>query len=358
MYSSPVSLLYPWRTTGIREQEGNEMLIAVDAMGGDNAPHEVCRGAAIACANYPDLEIALVGKENLVREHLEGVDSAVSNRIHVVHAEDSIGMEESPVVAMRRKKNSSLRVAMEMVHSKEAQGCVSAGNTGAIVAGGVLVIGRIPGIERPGLGMPLPALNRTTMLIDVGATVRVKPENLFQFALMGQIYMRHIFGVKEPEITLLSNGEEEIKGDEVVMAAREMIRAAKLNFKGYVEGRDIPFGKSDLVVCDGFTGNVLLKFIEGFGEAVYALLKEEMGNRLLPKMGMVFMLPMIKELWTRFDYEGYGGTPLLGVNGAVIKAHGRSKSTAIANAIRVARDFVEKRGVEQIREELLEGGKL
>lgn len=334
------------------------MLIAVDAMGGDNAPHEICKGAAIACRNIPDLEIALVGKEEAVREQIEGIESAIARRIHLVKADDVIGMEESPVVAIRKKKGASLRIAMEMVYSKEAQGCVSAGNTGAIVAGGILVIGRIPGIERPGLGMPLPALNRTSMLIDVGATVRAKPENLFQFALMGQIYMRHIFGVKEPEIALLSNGEEEIKGDEVVMAARELIRGANLNFKGYVEGKDIPFGTADLVVCDGFTGNVLLKFMEGFGEAVYALLKEEMGNRLLPKMGMVFMLPMIKELWTRFDYERYGGTPLLGVNGAVIKAHGRSKSTAVANAIRVAHDFVEKRGVELIREELLEGGKL
>lgn len=334
------------------------MLIAVDAMGGDNAPHEICRGAAIACKNFPDLEIALVGREALIKEQVEDVEPGIAKRLHVVHAEDMIGMEESPVVSIRKKKDSSLRVAMEMVHSREAQGCVSCGNTGAIVAGGVLVIGRIPGIERPGLGMPLPALNRTSMLIDVGATVRAKPENLFQFALMGQIYMRHIFGVKEPEVALLSNGEEEIKGDEVVMAARELIKAAKLNFTGYVEGKDIPFGRADLVVCDGFTGNVLLKFMEGFGEAVYALLKEEMGNRLLPKMGMVFMLPMIKELWTRFDYERYGGTPLLGVNGAVIKAHGRSKSTAVANAIRVAHDFVEKKGVELIREELLEGGKL
>ena len=334
------------------------MLIAVDAMGGDNAPHEVCKGAVIACRNHPDLELALVGKEKLVREQLESVDPGLLKRLHVVHAEDAIGMDESPAVAIRKKKKASLRLAMEMVHSGEAQGCVSCGNTGAIVAGGVLIVGRIPGIERPGLGMPLPALNRTSMLIDVGATVRAKPENLFQFALMGQIYMRHIFGVKEPEIALLSNGEEEIKGDEVVMSAREMIKAAKLNFKGYVEGKDIPFGTADLVVCDGFTGNVLLKFMEGFGEAVYALLKEEMGNRLLPKMGMVFMLPMIKELWTRFDYERYGGTPLLGVNGAVIKAHGRSRSTAVANAIRVAHDFVEKKGVELIREELLEGGKL
>ena len=199
-------------------------------MGGDNAPHEVCQGAAIACKNFPDLEIALVGKDSLVKQHVEGLDPGVAKRLHVVHADDVIGMEESPVVSIRKKKDSSLRVAMEMVHSREAQGCVSCGNTGAIVAGGVLVIGRIPGIERPGLGMPLPALNRTSMLIDVGATVRAKPENLFQFALMGQIYMRHIFGVKEPEIALLSNGEEEIKGDEVVMAARDLIRGANLNF--------------------------------------------------------------------------------------------------------------------------------
>lgn len=265
-------------------------------------------------------------------------------------------MDELPSVAIRKKRCSSLRIAMEMVRSGEAQGCISAGNTGAIVAGGVLVVGRIPGIDRPGLGVPLPAIDRVRMLIDVGATVRSKPLNLVQFALMGGLYMKHIFGVAEPKVALLANGEEDIKGDEAIAQARELLRQGPFPFIGYVEGKDIPIGPADVVVCDGFTGNILLKLMEGLGTAVYSLLREEMGQRVLPKVGMLFMLPMLKELWTRFDYESYGGTPLLGVRGAVIKAHGRSKAPAIASALGVARDFVLKRGVELISQEITQGG--
>lgn len=175
---------------------------------------------------------------------------------------------------------------------------------------GILVIGRIAGIDRPGLGVPIPALKRLTLLIDVGATVRCKPLNLYQFAQMGSLYMRHVMNVPKPTVALLSNGEEEIKGDEVIFEAREMLSRSSLNFIGYVEGKDIPFGTADVIVCDGFTGNAMLKFIEGTGEALYTLFKDEMGQRLLPKVGIFFFLPMLKELWTRFDYEQYGGTPL------------------------------------------------
>ena len=309
----------------------------------------------MACEEFPDLEIALVGDSEVIVPLLEESGAPIRKRLHLVHAEERITMDEPPAVAVKKKRRSSLRIAMQMVRSGEAQGCVSAGSTGAIVAAGVLVVGRIPGIERPGLGVPLPAVDRISMLIDIGATVRCKPLNLFQFALMGDVYMRKIIGVDSPSIGLLSNGQEEAKGDELIIEAREFFKNGKLNFIGNVEGSGIPFGVADVVVCEGLTGNILLKFIEGTGEAIYSLIREEIDRRFLAKIGMVFMIPMLKDLWARFNYEETGGTPLLGVNGAVVKAHGRSKARAICGAIRVAREFVMKRGVQTIAEELAEG---
>lgn len=331
------------------------MLIAIDAMGGDHAPEEICKGAIEACHEHDDLELALVGIPEAILSYVEN-SGLVGTKLHIVPAEEVISMGESPALSIRKRKKSSLHVAMQMVKSKEAVGCVSAGNTGAIVAGGVLIVGRIQGIDRPGLGVPLPALNRVTMLIDVGATVRCKPINLYQFALMGDVYMRTIQGVVEPSVALLSNGEEESKGDELIQEARKLIKNAPVNFVGNVEGHDIPIGSVDVVVCEGLTGNVLLKFIEGTGGAIYSLFKEELEKRFWSKVGMAFMIPMLKDLWARFNYEKTGGTPLLGVNGAIIKAHGRSKSEAIKSAIGVARNFVVKNGVGKIVEELSEGG--
>ncbi|MBN1332623.1 MAG: phosphate acyltransferase PlsX [Synergistales bacterium] len=332
------------------------MILALDAMGGDHAPVETCKGAINACARHSDLEIILVGDQDLVRKEIEAASSDIRSRLHIYHAQETIGMEEMPAVAIRKKRHSSLRLAMQMVHSGDAQGCVSAGNTGAIVAGGVLVVGRISGIDRPALGVALPTPNRVTFLLDVGATVRCKPVNLYQFALMGDFYSRHILGVSNPEISLLSNGAEEIKGDEVVAAARTMIRNSNVNYRGFIEGDDIPYGKTDVVVCDGFTGNVVLKLAEGLGQAIYSMVREEIGHRFLPKVGVMFLIPMLKDLRKRLDYEKHGGTPLLGVNGAVIKAHGRSKAPAVTSALCVARDFVRQRGVELIKGELEQGG--
>lgn len=329
-----------------------KMTVALDAMGGDNAPHEICKGAIDACRAFPDLEVVLTGDEETIRPHLGAAPSDIRSRIGVVHAPERIEMDEQPAVAIRRKRNSSLRVAMEMVRSGEAQGCVSAGNTGAIVAGGVLVVGRLPGIDRPALGAPLPTIERCTFLLDVGANVRCRPENLYQFALMGSVYSRKILGVKNPEVALLSNGTEEIKGDESVSGARALIAESSLNFKGYVEGDDIAWGHADVVVCDGFMGNVILKFGEGLMYGAKSIIGQEMGQRILPKLGMLFMIPMVKALWSRFNYEKYGGTPLLGVKGTVIKAHGRSKAPAILGALSAARNFIAEDGVGQIREEL------
>ncbi|MDR1875000.1 MAG: phosphate acyltransferase PlsX [Synergistaceae bacterium] len=329
-----------------------KITIALDAMGGDNAPHEICKGAILACREHADLEIVLTGDEEKIKPCLSEASSDVLKRIRRVHAAEAVSMDEQPTAAIRRKRDSSMRVAMEMVRAGEAQGCLSAGNTGAIVAGGVLVVGRLPAIDRPALGVPLPTINRWTFLLDVGASVRSRPLNLCQYARMGNVYSKKILGVAEPEVALLSNGTEEIKGDEVVAEAREMLMKSSLNFRGYVEGDDVPWGRADVVVCDGFMGNVILKFGEGLMQGAKSIIEEEMGHRFMPRIGVLFMIPMARALWARFNYEKYGGTPLLGVRGTVVKAHGRSKAPAILGALSAARNFIIRDGVGQIREEL------
>jgi glycerol-3-phosphate acyltransferase PlsX len=329
-----------------------KLTIALDAMGGDHAPQEICKGAVLACKEFADLEMILTGDEEKIKPCMRGASADVLSRIRIVHATEVIAMDEQPATAIRKKRDSSMRVAMEMVRAGEAQGCLSAGSTGAVVAGGVLVVGRLPTIDRPALGVPLPTINRWTFLLDVGASVRSRPVNLYQYAQMGNVYSKKILGVAEPEVALLSNGTEEIKGDDLVVEAREMLCKSALNFKGYVEGDDIPWGRADVVVCDGFMGNVILKFGEGLMQGAKSIIGEEMGHRFMPKIGLLFMIPMVKALWARFNYEKYGGTPLLGVDGTVVKAHGRSKAPAILGALSAARNFIVKDGVEQIREEL------
>ena len=332
------------------------MLIALDAMGGDHAPEEPCQGAILACRENPHLSIALIGDKDKIAPHFEKAENTVRSRLHIVHAEAVITANDSPSLSIRRKKNSSLVVGFEMVRSGEAAGIVSSGSTGAIAAGGVLLLGRIPGIDRPGLGAMLPVLNRPTLLMDVGGTVRCKPINLFQFAQMGSTYMKLFQNVENPSVRLLCNGEEVTKGDDVISAARELIENSSINYQGYAEGSDLPNGISDVVICDGFSGNILIKFGEGLGELLKGQFKEEYTNHLLPKIGLMFMWPAMKRVLGRFDWEKVGGSPLLGVNGTVIKVHGRSKRSAISYALLGAANFVNRNGVERIREEIAEGG--
>ena len=318
------------------------MLIALDAMGGDHAPEEPCKAAIQACQHDPELSVALVGDSERIKPIIEKADASVRSRLSIVHTDEVITGSDSPSLSIRRKKNSSLVVCFNMVRSHEADGIVSAGNTGAIAAGAVLLLGRIPGIDRPGLGAVLPVLNRCTLLMDVGGTVRCKPVNLLQFAQMGSIYMKLFRNVENPSVRLLSNGEEATKGDEVISAARVLIEQTKLNFQGYAEGKDIPNGISDVVVCDGFTGNVVIKFGEGLGELIQSQLKEEYKHHMLPKIGCFFMLPAMKRIMGRFDWERYGGSPVLGVCGSVVKVHGRA-------------NFIRRNGVERIQNEIAKG---
>lgn len=329
------------------------MLIAVDAMGGDHGAEAVCPGAITACTKNPKLEVALIGKQDVIAPYLEKCDSSVRRRISVIHTDEMVDPNELPTKAIRGKRHSSMRLAMEMVRSGEAKGCVSAGSTGAIVAGGVLVVGRLKGIERPGLGLLLPT-KRPTFMLDAGATVRCKPLNLVQFALMGSIYIKDVEKLDDnPRVCLLSNGSEDIKGDEVIVEARERLRNnPDLNFCGYIEANRVPQGDADVVVCDGFTGNVMLKSFEGLIKFCKGLVVESLNESLTAKIGAMFLYPSIKKLSTRVDYQRYGGSALMGVNGAVVKAHGRSKPPAIANAIGVAYSFVERGALDKIREDI------
>lgn len=325
-----------------------KITIALDAMGGDNAPAEICKGAYEACAQYDDIEIVLTGDTERIKSCL-----TQHPRIHIEHATEIIDPDEHPANAIRKKKDSSLRVAMDMVRNGDAQGLISAGSTGAIVAGGVLVVGRIEGIDRPALGVPIPSTNNVTFMLDVGATVRCKPENLLQFALMGSVYSRKILGVESPRVKILSNGSEDIKGDDTVLAARELIeKQGSVNFGGYIEGNEVFFGKADVVVCDGFNGNIALKLGEGLIQGLKSMLGEEIRKSLMAKAGILLLAPTVKKLLARFSYEKYGGTPLLGVKGAVLKAHGRSKSPAIVSAISAARKFIAEDGTSQINREI------
>ena len=326
-----------------------KITIAVDAMGGDNAPSEICKGAYEACNEFDDIEIILTGDTERIKSCL-----TPHPRIHIEHASEIIDPDEHPANAIRKKKDSSLRVAMEMVRRGDAQGCISAGSTGAIVAGGVLVVGRLEGIDRPALGVPIPSVTgKFSFMLDVGATVRCKPENLLQFALMRNVYSHKIMKVERPDIKLLSNGTEDIKGDETVLAARELIEHKEnLNFQGYIEGNDIVYAKADVIVSDGFSGNIALKLGEGIMQGLKSLLVDEVRKSFMAKAGMLLMSPVIRRLWSRFNYEKYGGTPLLGVKGAVLKAHGRSKSPAVVSAISAARKFIEEDGINLISREI------
>lgn len=326
----------------------DKITIALDAMGGDNAPGEICAGALEACRQFDDIEIVLTGDTERIK-----ACGCSHPRIHIEQADEVIDPDEHPANAIRKKKHSSLRVAMEMVRCGDAQGCVSAGSTGAIVAGGVLVVGRIEGIDRPALGVPIPSMDKVSFTLDVGATVRCKPENLLQFALMGSIYSRKILGVENPDLRLLSNGSEDIKGDDTVLAARELIEKRDgLNFQGYIEGNEVLAGKADVIVCDGFNGNIALKLGEGVIQTLRTMLTDEVRKSMMAKAGMLLMYPTVKRLLARFSYEKYGGTPLLGVQGAVLKAHGRSKAPAIVSAISAARKFIAEDGTTQINREI------
>ncbi|MGE3269060.1 MAG: phosphate acyltransferase PlsX [Chloroflexota bacterium] len=314
------------------------MTIALDGMGGDNAPDVVVAGA-VQAARELGVRILLVGPQQQLEAKLG--TQAASLPIEIVNATQVVEMEEHPANAVRQKTDSSMVVGVKLVREGRAQAFVSAGNTGAVMAAGLFQLRRIKGVDRPALSAVFPTRKGGALVIDVGANADCKPEYLEQFAVMGSVYMERVFGVQRPRVGLLSNGEEETKGSQLVQAAHERIKALPLNFIGNVEGKEIPSGDVDVVVCDGFTGNVVLKLSEGLAGAITGLIREEINASLVSKLFAVGVLPAFRRVRKRLDYAEYGGAPLLGLNGVCIVAHGRSNALAIRNAVRVAAQAVQ-----------------
>lgn len=321
------------------------MRIAVDAMGGDYAPAEIVAGAGLAVAEY-GVQALLVGDEERIKAELR--DKA-GEKITVVPASEVIGMEEQPVQAVRRKRDSSLVRAVQLVKEGRAAAVVSAGNTGAVMAAAILALGRIQGVDRPALMALMPNPRGVTVLLDVGANVDVRPEHLLQFAIMGSAYASSVLKIMTPRVGILSIGEEETKGNELTQSALPLLKKESLNFIGNVEGRDVFNGRADVVVCDGFVGNILLKAGEGLAQALEEMVRQEISRSFPAKVALGTGFFFLKGVRRRLDYAEYGGAPLLGVNGVVVAAHGSSKARAIKNAVRVAVESVRNGLVETIR---------
>ena len=325
--------------------------IAVDAMGSDNSPHVEVEGA-IRAARELDIPVVLVGLEDQIRAALAEHEGASELPIEVVHASEVVTMEESAMQAVRRKKDSSIRVGVNLMRDGKVAGIVSAGNTGAVMATAKFVAGVLPVVARPVLTAVFPTQKgRPSIVLDVGANVDCKPLHLEQFAIMGDIYSRVIFGVRRPRIGLLSIGEEDSKGNELTREVFKTLKQAPLNFVGNVEGRDIFEGEVDVIVCDGFTGNVALKLSEGLIEAMTTMLGQELQKTLSAQVGYMLSRKAFQEFRKRLDYSEYGGAPLLGIKGIGIVCHGRSNANALKNAIRVAHEFCEHRVNEAIERE-------
>ncbi len=316
------------------------MRIAVDAMGGDLAPGEIVRGV-VAAAPRLSAEISLVGREEILHQLLQESGSRPGN-VEVHPAAQVIGMTESPVQALRQKRDASMAVAMELVRSGQADAVISAGNTGALMALGKLRLRMLPGVDRPAIAAPIPTRQGgPVLLLDAGANVECKPQQLAQFALMASAYMEDVLGCEQPRVGLLNIGSEAYKGNGVTKEAHELISALDLNFVGYVEGDQLFEGDVDVIVCDGFVGNVALKVAEGLGDLILELFGQEVQASSRGKLGAMLMRPIFRSIKQQLDYREYGGALLLGVNGVCVKSHGRSDAKAIGNALSVAVKAVE-----------------
>lgn len=307
--------------------------VAVDAMGGDNAPQEMVKGAVDAVNIRNDIHVFLVGQQDVVEEELQKY-SYPKEQITVIHAEEVIETAEPPVVAIRKKKQSSIVIGMNMVKQKEADAFVSAGSSGAILVGGQVIVGRIKGVERPPLAPLMPTEKGISLLIDCGANVDARPSHLLQFAKMGSIYMEHVVGIKNPKVAIVNIGAEEEKGNALVKATFPLLKECKdINFVGSIEAREIPHGEADVIVCEAFTGNVILKLYEGLGSTFMGMLKKGMLSSLRSKIGALLIKPALKETLKAFDASEHGGAPLLGLNGLVVKTHGNAKALEVKNSI-------------------------
>jgi glycerol-3-phosphate acyltransferase PlsX len=314
--------------------------IALDAMGGDNAPRSTVLGALAAIKEDPSVTVVLVGNEQAIRSHLPAEMPA---NIEIVHTAEVIETDDEPVRAVRRKKNSSLVVSVEMAREKLVNAAISAGNTGALMTAGLLFAGRLDGIERPALAAFIPNIKgRVTLTLDVGANMDAKPHHLLQYAVMGSLYAENVLGFERPTVGLLNVGTEEGKGNELTKAVYPLLSGTELNFVGNVEARDVMQGACDVLVCDGFVGNVLLKAVEGTASTIFSQMKQEFTSSLINKVGAAILKPGLSRFKKRMDYAEYGGAPLLGLRSPIIKAHGSSNEKAIKNAIMSAARFVKQ----------------
>lgn len=326
------------------------MRVALDAMGGDKAPAEIVKGALQAVNLYPEIEkIFLVGKEEEIKKYLNGN----AEKIEIIDAREVIEMDDHPALAYRKKKDASMTVATRLVKEGRADAIISAGNTGGQMTSSLFVLGRIKGISRPAIATPLPAMKGITLLLDSGANADCTVENIQQFALMGSIYAKKVLKKDNPKVSLVNIGSERTKGNELsIKAYEELEKMDNINFTGNIEGREIPQGKADVIVADGFVGNVVLKLIEGMGKTFVSIIKEEVSKSFISKLGAFLMKDALMGLKKKMDYAEIGGAPLLGVDGISIICHGSSDSKAIHNAIRVAIECKKEDYVQEIKNNL------
>jgi len=319
--------------------------IAIDAMGGDFAPEEVIKGTVEATLELP-VHIVLVGDEPEIKKQLARHKRTGS--ISVVHAAEVIGMDEAPALAVKQKKDSSVSVAVRLVKAGRVDAVISAGNTGAFMAASLFGLGRIRGVERPAIATIFPTMGKDVLLLDMGANVDCKPKHLKQFAEMGSLYAEHIMHVANPRVGLLNIGEEPSKGNELTREVYPLLKHSKLNFIGNVESKEILSGNVDVIVCDGFVGNLILKFGESLSKTIFTLLKKELTKNPLSKLGAFILYPAFRRLKKSIEYDEYGAAPLLGINGVCFKAHGRAKAKAIKNAIKTTAEAVKEKIVQYI----------
>lgn len=326
--------------------------VAVDAMGGDNAPAEIVKGAIEAVTMRQDIKVYLVGQQDLVKEELAN-NSYTGSQIEVIHADEVIETAEPPVMAIRKKKQSSIVVGMNMVKQQEADAFVSAGSSGAILVGGQVIIGRIKGVERPPLAPLIPTEKGVSLLIDCGANVDARASHLVQFAKMGSIYMENVMGIQNPKVAIVNIGAEEEKGNALVKETFAMLKnCPDINFVGSIEARDIPHGEADVIVCEAFVGNVILKLYEGVGATLISKVKHGMMSTLRSKLGALLVKPALKKTLKSFDASEYGGAPLLGLNGLVVKTHGSSKAKEVCTSIIQCVTFKEQEINEKIKKNI------
>ncbi len=326
--------------------------VALDAMGGDNAPVEIVKGAIDAISKRNDIKVLLVGQEEVVKKELAQY-TYNSEQIEVINATEVIETAEPPVMAIRRKKDSSIVVAMNLVKKGEADAFVSAGSSGAILVGGQVIVGRIKGVDRAPLAPIIPNANGVSLLIDCGANVDARPSHLVQFAKMGSIYMEHVVGIKNPRVAIVNIGAEEEKGNALVKETFPLLKECEdINFIGSIEARDIPSGYADVIVCEAFVGNVILKLSEGLASVMIKKIKQGMTSTIKSSLGAFLVKPALKKTLKSFDASEYGGAPLLGLNGLVVKTHGSAKAIEVSNSIIQCVTFKEQQINEKIRERI------